>query len=70
MAKYALACYGASTLLKTCFVSVQSVRFIAEQRANQFCGKKGKIMQVLSEGTSTPAHILGNIPKIEIIFEI
>lgn len=50
------------------FVSIQSIRSSAEKRANKFCEKKDKIMQTLRERTSTPPHILGNFPRIEIIF--
>jgi hypothetical protein len=52
----------------TGFVSVQSVRESAEQRASEFCDKKGKVNKTLSEQTSTPPYILGNFPRIEIIF--
>ncbi len=52
----------------TGFVSVQSIRLSAEKRANKFCEKKGKVMQTLRERTSTPPYILGNFPRIEIIF--
>lgn len=52
----------------TSFVSVQSVREDAEQRAMQFCERKGKVMNPLRETTSKPPHILGNFPRIEIIF--
>ena len=52
----------------TGFVSVQSVREDAEQRATQFCERKEKAMKPLRETTSKPPHILGNFPRIEIIF--
>jgi hypothetical protein len=52
----------------TGFVSVQSVREDAEQRAVQFCERKGKSMKPLRETASKPPHILGNFPRIEIIF--
>ena len=51
------------------FVSVQSVRETAEQRANEFCGRKGKVMESISETTSTPPYILGNFPRVEIVFD-
>jgi hypothetical protein len=53
----------------TGFVSIQSVREDAEQRANEFCDRKGKTMASLTETTSTPPYILGNFPRIEIVFE-
>jgi hypothetical protein len=34
------------------FVSIQSVRDDAEQRAHEFCGRKGEVMQSLSETTA------------------
>jgi hypothetical protein len=51
------------------FVSVQSVRVSAEKRATEFCDRDGKAMKALSETTSQPPHILGNFPRIEIVFE-
>lgn len=52
----------------TGFVSVQSVREDAEQRAAQFCERREKAMKPLRETTSKPPHILGNFPRVEIIF--
>lgn len=52
----------------TGFVSVQSVRASAEQRATEFCDRQGKVMKPLRETASKPPHILGNFPRIEIIF--
>lgn len=53
----------------TGFVSIQSVRYDAEQRATGFCDRKGKVVKVLRKTTSKPPHILGNFPRIELIFE-
>jgi hypothetical protein len=53
----------------TGFVSISSVRKDAETRADAFCGRKGKIMNSLAETVATPPYILGNFPRIEIIFE-
>src|SRR5438132_1613012 len=53
----------------TGFVSIQSVREDAEQRATAFCDRKGKAMESLTETTSTPPYILGNFPRIEIVFD-
>ena len=53
----------------TGFVSMQSVRDDAEQRATAFCDRKGKAMQSLTETTATPPYILGNFPRIEIVFD-
>jgi hypothetical protein len=53
----------------TGFVSVQAVRDTAEHRAKDFCGRKGKAMESISETTSSPPYILGNFPRIEIVFD-
>jgi hypothetical protein len=50
------------------FVSIQSVRESAEQRAMAFCEATGKAMLSLRETTATPPYILGNFPRVEIIF--
>jgi hypothetical protein len=52
----------------TGFVSIQSVRDDAEQRATQFCDRKGKTMESLSETVAKPPFILGNFPRVEIVF--
>jgi Short C-terminal domain len=52
----------------TGFTSIQSIRNSAEKRASDFCKKQGKEMQTLRERTSSPPHILGNFPRIEIVF--
>jgi hypothetical protein len=52
----------------TGFVSIQSVRSDAEQRAMAFCDGTGKTMLSLRETTATPPYILGNFPRVEIIF--
>jgi len=53
----------------TGFVSIQSVRDDAEQRAKEFCDRKGKVMESLSETTAKPPYILGNFPRVEIVFD-
>jgi hypothetical protein len=53
----------------TGFVSMQSVRETAEQRANDFCRPKGKVMESLQETISSPPYIFGNFPRIEIVFD-
>jgi hypothetical protein len=50
------------------FVSIQSVRSDAEQRAMAFCDGTGKTMLSLRETTAKPPYILGNFPRVEIIF--
>jgi hypothetical protein len=52
----------------TGFVSIQSIREAAEQRAMQFCERQGKDMALLGERISEPPYILGNFPRIEIVF--
>jgi hypothetical protein len=53
----------------TGFVSMQAVRDDAEQRAKDFCDRKGKAMESIRETTATPPYILGNFPRIEIVFD-
>lgn len=53
----------------TGYVSLQSVRDDVEQRAVQFCERKGRSMNALRETTSKPPHILGNFPRSELVFE-
>lgn len=54
----------------TGFVSIQSVRDDAEQRATEFCKRKtGGVMESLQETTANPPFILGNFPRVEIVFE-
>lgn len=36
--------------------------------AGQFCGAKGRSMEMVSENDAQPPYILGNFPKTEIIF--
>ena len=52
----------------TGFTSIQSVRVSATERAVAFCTRKNMTMQAIKERTSVPPHILGNFPRIEIIF--
>jgi hypothetical protein len=52
----------------TSYGSIPEARDQAEPRAIEFCRAKNKKMKILEEITSTPPHILGNWPRIEIIF--
>jgi hypothetical protein len=61
--RYRIFHQGASS-----FVSTYAIRASAERRAEEFCKKSGKSAKTLSETTSRPPHILGNFPRIEIIF--
>lgn len=50
------------------FVSLEAVRESAEQRAEAFCEKQGHYARTLTVRTSKPPHILGNFPRIELVF--
>ena len=50
------------------FTSINSLREEVEERANTFCERQGKGMLVLGEKTSHPPYILGNFPRIEVVF--
>ena len=50
------------------FVSIQAIRETAERRATEFCEGQGKAMRVVGEQISNPPYILGNFPRIELIF--
>jgi hypothetical protein len=52
----------------TGFVSIQSIRESAMERATQFCENQGRGILVLGEKSSQPPYILGNFPRIEIVF--
>ena len=54
----------------TGFVSIQSIRQAAEQRADEFARRQGKSFVVLGERISQPPYILGNFPRIEIVFTL
>jgi hypothetical protein len=53
----------------TGFVSMTSVREDAERRATEFCQRKGSEMESVKETTANPPFILGNFPRIEIVFD-
>lgn len=52
----------------TGFVPLQAVRDEAEGRATRFCERSGKMVLPLREVASRPPHILGNFPRVELIF--
>ena len=54
----------------TGFVAIQSIREAAEQRATEFASRQGKSFVVLGEKISQPPYILGNFPRIEIVFAL
>lgn len=53
----------------TGFVSLQTVRENAEQASSTFCEGKNKTMHGLVETAAKPPYILGNFPRIELVFE-
>ena len=53
----------------TGFVSLQAVRSGAEEIAQGFCDRKGKSMRGISETDAKPPYILGNFPRVELVFE-
>ena len=52
----------------TGFTSIETLREDVEARATTFCERQGKGMVVLGERVSPPPYILGNFPRIEIVF--
>ena len=54
----------------TGFTPTQAIRRSAEARADEFARRQGKSFVILGEKTSSPPHILGNFPRIEIVFAL
>jgi hypothetical protein len=54
----------------TGFVPIQAIRAAAEQRADEFARRQGRSFVVLGEQISQPPYILGNFPRIEIVFAL
>ena len=52
------------------FTSIQSLRTDAELRADDFAKRQGKSFVVLGERISKPPYLLGNFPRIEIVFAL
>lgn len=52
----------------TGFVPISSIRENLEERAEKFCERQGKGMLLLGQNNSKPPYILGNFPRVEIIF--
>jgi len=52
----------------TGFVTIGSLRYSLEERAEKFCERLNCRMVVLGEKISPPPYILGNFPRIEIVF--
>jgi hypothetical protein len=49
--------------------SMETVRNDAQQRAKDFCHQQGKLVEPVTETTTTPPYLLGNYPRIEMIFD-
>jgi len=52
----------------TGFVSIGATREGLEERAGKFCESKGKMIEELASEQSNPPYILGNFPRMELIF--
>ena len=52
----------------TGFVSLASVQSNADGRAKEFCEKEQKVVKVLQQQSSVPPHVLGNFPRVELVF--
>jgi len=50
------------------FTTLNEVREMAEKRANRYCEQRALGYRVVKEQTSVPPHILGNFPRVELIF--
>jgi hypothetical protein len=50
------------------FVTLNEVREMAENRANRHCEQRNLGYRVIKEQTSLPPHILGNFPRVELLF--
>jgi Short C-terminal domain len=51
------------------FVSLASVRETVEDMATKHCARQDKNVRLLHERSSTPPHVLGNLPRTEWVFE-
>ena len=64
----ASAVYRVYQRASTGFTSIATLREDLEARATTFCERQGKGMIVLGERISQPPYILGNFPRMEIVF--
>ena len=46
-----------------------AIRGEIERSASDFCNAKGKDLRLLRQTASTPPYLLGNFPKVELVFE-
>lgn len=53
----------------TGFSSVQGVREEVQDIADKFCKRKNAAARSVSERHSTPPHVLGNFPRVELLFQ-
>jgi hypothetical protein len=53
----------------TGFVSLQAVRSDVEELADNHCKRKGRAMHGVAETDAVPPYILGNFPRVELVFE-
>lgn len=60
--------YFVSRQAATGFSGMGTLKAEALGEAGQFCGAKGRKLQVLGESDARPPFILGNFPKTEIKF--
>ena len=61
--------FGASTGQAKAFEAKEAIRSGAEEIAQGFCDRKGKSMRGISETDAKPPYILGNFPRVELVFE-
>jgi hypothetical protein len=54
----------------TGFTAIQTLRNTATQRAETFAQQQGKSIAVLGEQISQPPYILGNFPRLELVFAL
>jgi hypothetical protein len=52
------------------FESIESIRSKVERRADIFADRQNKSFIVLGENISEPPYILGNFPRIQIVFAL
>jgi hypothetical protein len=61
--------YFVSRQAATGFTGMGTLKAEAIGEAVQFCGTKGKALQVVSSSDAKPPYILGNFPKTEMQFK-
>lgn len=61
--------YFVSRQAASAFSGMGTLKAEAIGEAGQFCGAKGKAVQMVSENDAKPPYIFGNFPKTEIQFK-